>query len=496
MSSFDKKIDDRLKRLEDKMENTPDHEENSQKPSKKNSADIMFLTFGKPGIAILLMIALFFIGFGNILNFIGDFIATLFTFDIPGIGINLNSLIGEEFKSVIGIILTISIFVVLVTTLFKSKRTGETIQKEITWAVVLILIVGVVGGVYNNWYTTTKTVEEKAQETEQTAKSGLFGCMISTFSSKKTIEECIREENTKNTAKTSQKSEYSISFTPPGYNQFTPQDLEQPLMLDYKFKSTGDLYVKNLLCYINKKEDENLFYNKSIDREILTGGEETFVEGFSCENVKEAVKERQEEKREEFDIIPVIQLKLHTKYSLEIPIISYEELLKEEGLSRDNSYSYIRLKEKLNKYSKDDKEFWQSNDGLEVQTSILEEKLPLLYGDGEERNLGFPIKIKENPSTDFGDFKAGKITDVSLPVSLSFQEGEKESIKKKISLKDGDIYTQRIRLKENEMAFDLGENLKAVQTMTIDMETDFERSDRFEIVVLDENFNEENSSSQ
>jgi len=378
---------------------------------------------------------------------------------------------------------TLFLFIFLITYIF-SDPTSEILQKEFKWFIIFLILIIVTSLILTSDLATLYSPGEQVNIVQKKSIS-----QWDSFVNKLTCmgsPSCIQADLKKNEAVDSKISDYSLYFDKNSLSNFeyTPADLKNPLVLDYKIRSSGDLVLNKIDCYLDDKNSK-AFYSEEKNQIIKTGSSDIYLDNFKCDNIYDAISNVQKTKTKAHTVIVVLDFSFETLYTQAIPIIDYKNFLESQNLNPQKTYSYNYLKERLDKKTRSEKSFIQSNDALKVDDNIITDKLPLLLGDGDDRFISFPLTISINKANDFGSFKSGEILDISLPSSLKFKNTE-NNYKKEINVIN-DKFTQRINLDENEAGLDTSLQVLTKQSLSIKIKSNFEREDRFKIKVVDWN---------
>jgi len=376
-------------------------------------------------------------------------------------------------------ILYVYFFIFLLTLIFKSED-SEILKDQFKWLLIILTVIFLVSNFFESDFANLYSSKEQIAIGLEGSKSKL-----DTFMERLTCftPDCLNKQLNKNEAKTSKASSYSFYFDKNSLNpNFALVDLKRPLYLDYKFKSSGFLTLTKMECYLGSRIENKPFFSKELGIELRTNGDIRYLDNINCGMLyDEILKNKNTSKNGDFLIIPVLYFDFETKYSQKIPIVDYSQFLASENYGSKEGYSYNFLKSNLDKITKKNKDFVQSNDALIVDDSIIKNKLPLLFGDGINREINFPLSISPKSSSSFGQFKSGEILEFNLPSSLKFKETD-YSFRKNITV-NNNKFIERITLIENEEGFDSSNQLVQQQLMEIKILSHFEREDRFKINV-------------
>lgn len=343
-------------------------------------------------------------------------------------------------------------------------------EKETMYVLLLITGIVIYSTLFSGTYQATENQQVMVQNSEKNIKS-----MIESITCSFDLA-CQQAKMQEQKADTTSRIDYSIKFTPPANIPITTLDMKYPVELFYEIQANDALKIEKVECYYNNKKPENLFSTKTFETPLyVSAAIPIFLEGIQCENLNSIPLE--EKTIQDITIIPVLTLTLENDISFEIPMVNYNEFI--SALSPQREYSYQYLKEKLDEETKDiNGKPQKSNNGLDVSASMLTSKLPLLIGDGLERDMTFVFTLEENLNN-FGTFISGQITNINLPPGLKYKEGG-ENYKTEITF-DNEKFQQNIQIMEDEnVEFD---GLKSKETLTIYTKSKFEKKDSFKIQV-------------
>ncbi len=233
-------------------------------------------------------------------------------------------------------------------------------------------------------------------------------------------QECLQRKLASNVAETAAAAEFSIRpHTASRPEFYSAADLLRGMQLYYTIISKDRINLLNYSCHYRNQANEYILLSSGTfsegDRTIVTGSEGIVLE-VKCENMN--IIELEEGVTRDYPIIVRLNYEIEGTYTQTIPVIDYNSFILSEGLNPQEQYSYFFLKRKLDEITRNDKSFIQTNNALTVDSSILKHNLPLLIGDGVEREFSFPLEIRRNNANNIGKLITSRVTDFTLPQNV------------------------------------------------------------------------------
>ncbi len=281
------------------------------------------------------------------------------------------------------------------------------------------------------------------------------------------------------------KFEFSIDKSNIPYSTFDSSELEtKGLNIQYNVISSGGVNFTKFTCLYKGKE----FYSEELEDNLVTG-EMSVPYDMECQDLQK-IPLSTTSAEAEYSLTVVLEMDVITKFTQQIPVVDFNQYVVSKGYDTTRNVDWWAfLRDDLREDTKDYMASVQSNPAVEFVDRTSKVYFPLLIGDNENKEIPYPIVIKESKSQSFGKFKKAIIESdgIVLPRSLRYLE-EPDFLGKEIKF-DNEEFSKIIELTENEITL---EQPIAAHDLEITVRSTFE----YERIVKFKIFNEDFRSNR